>query len=119
MHAFTIAAVQAAPVFLNREATVDKAAQLIAQAGREGARLVAFPETFVPAYPNWVWAILPGRGDLLGELYSELVDQSVTVPSPTTERLGEAARAAKAYIAMGVNERNTAASDSSLYNTLL
>jgi nitrilase len=119
MQSYTIAAVQAAPVFLNREATMDKAEQLIAEASREGARLVVFPETFVPAYPDWVWAIPPGRGSLLGELYSELVDQSVTVPGPATERLGEAARAAGSYVAIGVNERNTAASDGSLYNTLL
>jgi nitrilase len=119
MQSYTIAAVQAAPIFLDREATIDKAAQLMAEAGREGARLVVFPETFVPAYPDWVWAIPPGRGSLLGELYSELVDQSVTVPGPATERLGDAARAAGTYVAIGVNERNSTASDASLYNTLL
>ncbi len=55
--AFKVAVVQAAPVFLNREATVDKACELIAAAGREGARLIAFPGSFIPTYPDWVWVV--------------------------------------------------------------
>ncbi len=49
-----VAAAQATPVFLNRKATVKKGADLIAQAGPEGARLVVFPEAFIPGYPDWV-----------------------------------------------------------------
>jgi len=50
---YSIALAQATPVFLNRDATLVKACDLIAEAGRNGARLVAFPEAFVPAYPDW------------------------------------------------------------------
>jgi nitrilase len=114
-----VAVVQAAPIFLNREATVDKACDLIAAAGREGAHLVAFPESFIPTYPDWVWALPPGSEGLLNELYAELLDQSVTVPSPATEQLCEAARQAGVYVAVGVSERNAEASGASLYNTLL
>src|SRR5690242_6930046 len=87
MENFKIAAAQAMPVFLNREATIDKACDLIAEAGRNDASLVVFPEAFVPAYPDWVWAIPPGEGDILQELYSELLENSVEIPSQATQRL--------------------------------
>ena len=51
---FKVAAVQATPVFLDREATIDKACELITTAGSEGARLIVFPEAFIPSYPEWV-----------------------------------------------------------------
>jgi nitrilase len=91
--ASTIAAVQASPVFLDREATVDKACALIAEAGAAGAKLAVFPEAFIPGYPDWVW--------------------------DTTERLCEAAREAGTSVVIGINEVNVEASGNSLYNTLL
>ena len=119
MQSFKIAAVQAAPVFMDREATVEKACDLIAEAGRNGARLVVFPEAFIPIYPHWVWAIPPNQGRMLSDLYGELLEQAVTIPSPTTDRLCQAARQAGVYVVMGINECNAEASGTSLYNTLL
>ena len=116
---FKVAAVQATPVFLDREATIDKACELIATAGSEGARLIVFPEAFIPTYPEWVWGIPPGEQGLLNELYSELLTNSVTIPSDATDRLCEAAKLANAYVVMGMSERNIEASGASLYNTLL
>lgn len=116
---FKVAVVQAAPVFLNREATVDKACELIAAAGNEGARLIVFPESFIPTYPDWVWAVPPGEEGLLSELYAELLDQAVTIPSAATDKLCRAAKSAGAYVALGVSERNAEASGASMYNTLL
>ncbi len=116
---FTIAAVQAAPVFLDREATIDKACSLIAEAAKAGARLVVFPEAFVPTYPDWVWALPPAELGLQNQLYAELLANSVDVPSDATRRLSEAARKAKAVVVMGINERNVEASGTSLYNSLL
>ncbi len=116
---FKVAAVQATPVFLDREATIDKACELIATAGSEGARLIVFPEAFIPTYPEWIWGIPPGEQGLLNELYSELLTNSVTIPSDATDRLCEAARLANAYVVMGMSERNVEASGASLYNTLL
>ena len=49
---FKAAAIQAAPVFLNREATTEKACRLIEEAAGKGARLIAFPEVYIPAYPK-------------------------------------------------------------------
>lgn len=53
----TVAAVQATPVFLDRDATLDKACRLIKEAAGAGASLIAFPETFTPTYPDWVWRV--------------------------------------------------------------
>ncbi len=116
---FKVAAMQAMPVFLNRAATIEKACELIAEAGREGARLIVFPEGFIPAYPDWVWAIPPGEEEVLNELYAELLANSVTIPSDATETLCRAARLANTYVVMGMSERNAEASGASLYNTLL
>ena len=116
---FKIAAVQAFPVFLDREATVDKACRLIAEAASQGARLIVFPESFIPAYPDWVWAVPPGRGKILSQMYAEFLANAVEVPGAATEKLGRAARESGAYVVMGVTERDTEASGASLYNTLL
>jgi len=115
----TVAAIQATPVFLNRDATVDKACELIAEAGRNGSSVAAFPEAFIPTYPDWVWAIPPGDSKTLDELYGELLANSVAVPSPSTDRLCRAARSANTSVVIGMNERNVESSGGSLYNTLL
>jgi nitrilase len=116
---FKVAAVQATPVFLDREATIDKACELIVAAGSEGARLIVFPEAFIPSYPDWVWVIPSGEEGVLNELYAELLTNSVTIPGDATDRLCRAAKLANAYVVMGMNERNVEASGASLYNTLL
>ncbi len=116
---FRIAAVQASPVFLNREATLEKACNLITEAGAQGARLVVFPESFIPAYPDWVWVVPPGKQKIFSELYADFLENSVEVPGAVTERLAGAAKKSGAYVVMGVTERDAQASRSSLYNTLL
>ena len=108
----TVAVVAATPVFLDRQATVDKACALVTEAAARGAELVLFAETFVPTYPVWVWRT-PAWGD--DQFVRRLYDQSVTVPSATTDRLGRTARAAGAYISIGVNELD----GGTLYNTQL
>ena len=116
---FKIAAVQATPVFLNREATTEKACRMIAEAGSKGARLIVFPESFVPAYPDWVWVVPSGRDRVLSNLYGEMLANAVEIPSATTARIGEAAKDAGSYVVLGVTERDTEASGASLYNTLI
>ena len=116
---FLVAAVQASPVFLNRDATVERACSLIAEAASKGARLVVFPEGYLPGYPFWVWFIPSGNTRALRELYAELLDNSVSVSDASTERLCAAAREAEVTVAMGINERNSEASGATLYNSLL
>jgi len=116
---FKIAAIQARPEFLDLDATVDKACTLIREAGKNGARLAVFPEAFLPGYPVWVWFIPSGHTHPLRELYSELHANSISIPGEATARLGEAAAENGVTVAIGVNERNSEGSGSSLYNTLL
>jgi nitrilase len=116
---FRVAAVQACPVYLDLERTIDKACRLIAEAASEKANLVVFPEAFVPGYPVWVWFVAPGRTADLREAYSVLHANSIAIPSRSTERLCDAARRAGVTVAIGVNEQNIEASGGSLFNTLL
>ncbi len=116
---FRIAAVQAAPVYLDLKATLDKACDLIARAAADGASLVAFPEAFLAGYPVWVWFIPSGKTHPLRDLYTRLHASAVSIPGPAIERLQKAAAEAGVTVVMGVNERNSEASDSTLYNTLV
>jgi len=115
----TIAAVQASPHFLNLEKTVDKACELISQAGKQGARLVVFPEVYLTGYPDWVWVVPNGEGSILDELYAELIENAVEIPDKATKRLCQAANDAGVYVVMGVHERNSESSGSSLFNSLI
>jgi aliphatic nitrilase len=99
-----VAAVQAASVFLDREASVEKACRLIREAGQNGARVIAFPEGFIPAHPVW-YHHHAATGALANKLAVELFKNSVEIPGPQTEALGRAARDANAYVVMGVCEK--------------
>jgi nitrilase len=114
-----IAAVQASSVFLDRDASIEKACRLIEEAAQGGANLVVFPEAFIPGYPLWVWFVPSGQTHLLRDLYSELHANSMAIPGPAVSRLAEVAADCRITVAMGVNETNAEASGSTLYNTLL
>ncbi|CAM5193251.1 Nitrilase [Castellaniella defragrans] len=101
---FRLAAVQASSVFLNRDATVDKACHLIDEAGAQGAQIIGFPEGFIPGHPLWYGHYLadcPESRELECSLFANAVD----VPGPATDKIGQAARRAGAYVVIGVCER--------------
>ncbi|MFL9886679.1 carbon-nitrogen hydrolase family protein [Paraburkholderia agricolaris] len=112
---FIAAAVQAAPIFLDADATVELACSLIDEAARAGARLVAFPEVFVAGYPYWNWTMTPVEGSAW---YERLYVSSIDIPGPQVKRLCAAAREANCFVVIGVNERG-AHSYGVLYNTVL
>jgi aliphatic nitrilase len=112
LQVFKAAAVQAASVLLDREGSTDKACRLIAEAAANGAALIVLPEVFIAGGPYWAWHMPHREGQ---EFSAELYRNSVEIPSKTTERLGEAARKAGAYVVIGVNER----AGKTIYNTLL
>ncbi|MCX5384397.1 carbon-nitrogen hydrolase family protein [Streptomyces sp. NBC_00083] len=112
---FTAAAVQAAPVYLDPDATVDKALALIAEAAAGGATLVVFPEVFIPGYPYWNWTMNPVQGS---PWFERLYRSSIDVPGPHVDALRAAARRHGVVLVIGVNERDPDRLGT-LYNTLL
>lgn len=116
---FLAAVVQAAPVFMDREASLDKACEQVLDAAQHGARLVAFPASFIPCYPEWVWTVPASEEQMLSELYAEFIANAVTIPSDSLDKLCRIARRAKTHVVIGVSERNVEASGASLYNTLV
>jgi nitrilase len=118
--AVTVACVQAEPVVLDREATLERLDVLTAEAAGAGAGLVAFPEAFIPAYPSSVWAkALAGWADPRATAaFALLARESVEVPGPAAERLGEIAREHGVWLVTGVTEIDPER-PGTLYNTLL
>ncbi|WP_457095502.1 carbon-nitrogen hydrolase family protein [Lysobacter sp. P5_B9] len=108
------AAVQISPVLYSREATVDKVVRKIRELGQKGVQFATFPETVVPYYPYFA-AVQTGIELLSGKEHMRLLEQSVTVPSPTTDAIAQAAREANMVVSIGVNERD----GGTIYNTQL
>src|SRR5262245_64553540 len=100
-----VAAVQAAPVFLDRDATVEKAVGLIAEAAAGGAELVAFPETWIPGYPAWIFGAAGWDDAAQKRVFGRLNANAVEVPSPAVDLLCGAAEKAGVVVAMGMTER--------------
>ena len=98
------AAVQAASVFLDREATTAKACALIREAGDHGARLIGFPEGYIPAHPVW-YHFHPATGQIATTLSVELFKNALEIPGPEIEQLRAAAADARAYVVIGVCEK--------------
>ncbi|MBI4284436.1 MAG: carbon-nitrogen hydrolase family protein [Chloroflexi bacterium] len=107
---FKAAAVQAAPVLKDRPeyfdtgATVEKAVKLIREAGSNGARLVVFPECWIPCFPYWSLDFTDRQPFI--DIFARYLESSVEVPGVETAAIGEAARKANAYVAIGINERD-------------
>jgi nitrilase len=115
-----VACVQAEPVILDREATIDRLGELAAEAGAAGAELVVFPEAFIPAYPSSSWAkFLAGWGDERAKAaFALLARESVEVPGPASDRMAEVAREHGVWLVVGVTEIERER-PGTLYNTLL
>jgi nitrilase len=113
-----VAVVQHAPVLLDREATLARGVELLGEAARAGARLVSFPETWVPGYPEWLWRLRPG-GDygLTGEIHARLLDSAVELDAGQLQPLQDAAREHGVTVLVGVHERDGRFSRGTLYNT--
>jgi nitrilase len=115
-----VACVQAEPVVLDREATLDKLALLTGEAAAAGARLVVFPETFVSVYPTSAWArALAGWADPRAKAaFAALAREALEIPGPAADRLGAIAKEHGVWLVTGVNERDPARGGT-VYNALL
>jgi nitrilase len=110
-----VACVQVEPVAFDRAATIEKLASVAGEAAAQGATVVLFPEAFVPVYPSSRWT-----RELVGDgsgkpVFARLARESVEIPGPDSDRLGDVARDLGIHLAVGVNER----SGGTLYNSLV
>ena len=118
--AVTVACVQAEPVILDLERTLDKLEDLAAEAAGKGAELVVFPETFVPVYPSSRWAKAFAGWENAGakETFARLAQNSVAVGGPSEQRLAACARELGIWLVTGVNEVEPER-PGTIYNALL
>jgi nitrilase len=116
--AVRVAAVQATPVILDADASVEKAVRLIGEAAGQGAQLVVLPENFVPLYPSNAWAKGAAGFGGWNEFWERFWDNAVDVPGPLVDRLVEACREHRVHCAIGINERDSER-PGTIYNTML
>ena len=113
-----VAAVQATPVILDADATIDKAVRLLHEAADEGVQLAVFPETFVSVYPSGAWGHQAARFDGFDQMWERMWASSIEVPGPAVEKLVAACAEREIHCAIGINEREIER-PGSLYNSLL
>src|SRR5438552_13493213 len=115
-----VACVQAEPVVLDREATIDKLETVAREAAGNGAELVVFPETFVPVYPSsrWAKAFAGWQDPRAKETFARLAEQSVAVGSASERRLVAVAKELGIWLVTGVNEVEPER-PGTIYNSLL
>jgi len=113
-----IAIIQRAPCILDRDATIRRAVEFIAEAARSGAELIVFPEAFVPGYPAWIWRLRPGGDwDLSEQIHKRLLDNSVDLERDGLAKIRQAAREHVVTVVCGLHERDGRLSQATLYNT--
>lgn len=118
--AVKVAVIQKPPVLLDRERTIARAVESIAEAARQGATLLVFPEAYIPGYPTWIWRLKPG-GDmsLSNDIHARLRANAVDIGGCDLQPLQEAARKHGATIVVGLHEIDSAFSGTTLFNTVV
>ena len=115
-----VAVVQQPPVLLNRQATVERAVALTDEAASEGARLITFPEAYIPGYPEWIWRLRPGADyEQSSEIHARLIDNAVDLNSDVLDPMLAVARRRRVTVVVGLHEREGSFGRATLYNTVV
>ncbi|MCA9017366.1 MAG: hypothetical protein KDA77_18735, partial [Planctomycetaceae bacterium] len=115
-----VAIIQESPCILDKKGTLEKAVDLINNASANGAELIVFPEAFVPGYPAWIWRLRPGSDwSVCEELHARLLNNSIDLSSDDLDQLLDAAGRNGVTVVCGVNERDSANSQSTLFNSVV
>lgn len=116
----SIAISQKPPVLLDREASTDKAVDTINEVAERGAKLVVFPEAFLPGYPTWIWRLRPGGDIGLGNtLHAKLRNNAVNIANGDLDRICEAAAKNNIVVVMGMSEVDSEFSGTTIFNTVV
>lgn len=102
---FTAAAAHIGPIFHDTERTIDKTCEVIAETAGHGARIVAFPESFVPGFPVWAGIAAPIRTH---DFFKQLAAAAIQADGPELKRVRDAARQHDVYVSLGFTEGTTA-----------
>jgi len=118
---FKVAVVQVGSKVMDKEKGVQKAVQYIEDAGKEYAKIIVFPEAFIPAYPRGMTfgTAVGSRSDEGRKDFYHYWNNSITIPSVETEEIAKAAKRAQAYVVIGVIEKDSTSSQGTLYCTAL
>ena len=115
-----VAIVQVAPSVLDRNHTIELAVEKIQQVAEAGAKLVIFPEAFIPGYPSWIWRLRPGSDWTTNEeIHARLLENAVNLESDQLQPLYQAAREHQVTVVCGLHERDSQLSRTTLYNSAI
>lgn len=116
---FVGATVQASPILFDKKKTIEKIGDLTRDAAQQSARLILFPEVFIPGYPRGLsfGTVVGSRSTEGRELFHLYWENAIEAPGKETEQLGKFTKEAKAYLVIGVTEKDKISD--TLYCTLL
>ena len=118
MDIYKVAVIQESPVFLDKEMTIKKSVSLIEKASKSNAKLIVFPETFIPGYPDWMWRLRPANDqDLTDEIHAKLLSNSVNIENYDLESICKIAKKHSVTVVCNINERDPKNSQTTIYNT--